>query len=98
LKSENQYLYIIVNVKNEDLGISEIANMLPAIVKEFGFRDGVVHFLQSYYGKMAGLAGGSILFGIVHIIGRIFGDPVWMSHITGVAIAGLLLSFLVYKL
>ena len=79
---------------NENIGISLIANISPAIVEEFGFRGGVVHFLQSYYGKMAGLIGGSIPFGIVHLIGRIFGNPVGMSHITGVSIAGLLLSLL----
>ena len=82
---------------HKNLEISVIANMSPAIVEEFGFRGGVVHFLQSYYGKMVGLAGGSISFGIVHIIGRMFGNPVGISHITGVTIAGLLLSLLYMK-
>ena len=87
-------LSILSLIFNENTGVRFISNLSPAIVEELGFRGGLVHILNAQFGELAGLLGGSIPFGVLHIIGRIFGQPVGISHIIGVTFAGLLLSLL----
>lgn len=77
------------------LGKSAIANISFAFLEEVGFRGGLVNGLVQWGGKTAGIAGGSVPFGLAHLAGRLFGQPVGFMHVIGTTLAGLLLS-LVY--
>ena len=97
-------LYYLVNKPDlqisaftEQINIRLISNISSAIVEELGFRGGIVHCLQMYYGKIAGMLGGSIPFGIIHLVGRILGQPVGVFHVIGCTLAGLLLSLVYMK-
>ena len=57
-------------------------------------RAGVVHILHGLHGPWAGMAGGSLPFGLLHIFGRLFGNPVGVSLVIGTTASGLLLSIL----
>ncbi len=74
--------------------ISFLRNMGPALIEEASMRAGVVHLLNGLSGPWAGLAGGSLPFGLLHIFGRIFGNPVGVAHVIGTTASGLLLSIL----
>jgi membrane protease YdiL (CAAX protease family) len=71
-----------------------VANVSPALVEEASMRAGVVQLLDTCYGSWAGLLGGSVPFGLLHIVSRLFGQPVSVAHVLGTTIAGLLLSLL----
>jgi len=73
---------------------SFLGNMGPALIEEASMRAGVVHLLNGLNGPWAGLAGGSLPFGLLHIFGRIFGNPVGVAHVIGTTASGLLLSIL----
>ena len=53
-----------------------------------------MHFASVYWGSMWGVAAGSIPFGLIHIFGMFFGNPVTLQQVVGVSIAGGLLSLL----
>lgn len=69
-----------------------MANVFPALVEESGFRAGVVHFLDQLSGAPAALVGGSIPFGLAHLLGRVLGKPIVPMHILNATFAGLLFS------
>lgn len=69
-----------------------MANVFPAAVEEWGFRAGVVHSLARLSGTPAALVGGSVPFGLAHLLGRVFGQPSAPMHILAAAFAGLLFS------
>jgi membrane protease YdiL (CAAX protease family) len=69
-------------------------NLGPAFIEEASMRAGVVHILNGLLGPWAGLAGGSLPFGLLHIFGRFFGNPVGISLVIGTTASGLLLSIL----
>lgn len=71
-----------------------LRNLGPAFIEEASMRAGVVHLLNGLSGPWAGLAGGSLPFGLLHIFGRIFGNPVGIAHVIGTTASGLLLSIL----
>lgn len=71
-----------------------VQNLGPALIEEASMRAGVVHMLNGWHGPWAGLAGGSLPFGLLHIFGRIFGNPVGVAHVIGTTVSGLLLSIL----
>lgn len=71
-----------------------LGNVYPAGIEEAGFRAGIVHFLNHFFGQGTALAGGSLPFGIIHLFGRVFGNPVDFQHVVGASAAGLLLSAL----
>ena len=80
--------------KSDGLDIKMFANVFPAAIEEAAFRGGVVHFLNILFGKGAALLGGSIPFGLVHLVGRLFGRQVNRAQVVGVSLAGLVLSLL----
>jgi membrane protease YdiL (CAAX protease family) len=57
-------------------------------------RAGVVHILNGLHGPWAAMAGGSLPFGLLHVFGRLFGNPVGISLVIGTTASGLLLSIL----
>jgi membrane protease YdiL (CAAX protease family) len=71
-----------------------ISNLGPASLEEVGFRAGVVQLLSSVWGTLAGLLGGSVPFGVLHLLGVLFGRPPSLTHVIGVSAAGWLLSLL----
>ena len=71
-----------------------IGNMAPALIEEVTMRAGVVHLLDACHGPLAGLAGGSAPFGLLHIASKLLGQPVSFSHVVGTTASGLLLSLL----
>jgi membrane protease YdiL (CAAX protease family) len=71
-----------------------LRSMGPALIEEASMRAGVVHLLNGLSGPWAGLAGGSLPFGLLHIFGRIFGNPVGIALVIGTTASGLLLSIL----
>ncbi len=71
-----------------------LRNLGPALIEEASMRAGVVHLLNGLHGPWAGLAGGSLPFGLLHIFGRLFGNPVGISLVIGTTASGLLLSIL----
>jgi membrane protease YdiL (CAAX protease family) len=73
---------------------SFLRNLGPAFIEEASMRAGVVHLLNGLHGPWAGLAGGSLPFGLLHIFGRLFGNPVGISLVIGTTASGLLLSIL----
>jgi len=73
---------------------SFLRNLGPALIEEASMRAGVVHLLNGLHGPWAGLAGGSLPFGLLHMFGRIFGNPVDVAHVIGTTASGLLLSIL----
>jgi len=76
----------------KNMAVSGIANVSSALIEETSFRGGVVHFAAAFWGAPAGLLGGSAPFGLLHLLGRLWGTPVDLMHVLGTAMAGLLLS------
>ena len=66
----------------------------PAVLEEAAMRGGVVHILDARFGYLAGLTGGSLPFGVLHLAGALFGQPVSFAHVIGTAAAGLFLSLI----
>ncbi len=77
------------------LHINTLMNIFPALCEEIIFRGGLVHIVIQHAGNFWGLAAGSIPFGVLHIIGVLFGQTVTFAQIIGITAAGLMLS-LVY--
>ena len=73
---------------------SLVANISPALVEEGSMRAGVVNLTAGFAGRGTGLLLGSIPFGLVHLVGLLFGKPVTASQVLGTTMAGLLLSIL----
>jgi membrane protease YdiL (CAAX protease family) len=71
-----------------------ISNAGVAAIEEAGFRAGVVHIATAAWGQLAGLLAGSIPFGVLHLLGFIFGRPPSLTHVISVSAAGWLLSLL----
>jgi membrane protease YdiL (CAAX protease family) len=71
-----------------------LRNLGPAFIEEASMRAGVVHILNGMHGTWAGLAGGSVPFGLLHLFGRLFGNSVGISLVIGTTASGLLLSIL----
>jgi len=71
-----------------------LRNLGPAFIEEASMRAGVVHILNGLHGPWAAMAGGSLPFGLLHIFGRLFGNPVGISLVIGITASGLLLSIL----
>jgi len=86
------------NLLLPDFHLKLLGNIFPATVEEITFRGGIVHFLTAFWGKFAGLLGGSIPFGVIHLFGKLFGHPVDLMHVIGVSVAGLSLSYLYLEL
>lgn len=80
-----------------NLHINVLANTFPALCEEFVFRGGIVETTVQLFGKTAGLAAGSAPFGILHVFGRLFGNPVTASQVLGISLAGLMLSLVYLK-
>lgn len=66
----------------------------PALVEEIVFRAGIVHSTLQLFGNIAGLASGSVPFGILHLAGLLFGQSVTAAQIFGISLAGLMLSLM----
>lgn len=71
-----------------------LRNLGPAFIEEASMRAGVVHILNGLHGPWAAMAGGSLPFGLLHVFGRLFGNPVGISLVIGTTASGLLLSIL----
>jgi membrane protease YdiL (CAAX protease family) len=71
-----------------------ISNLGVGALEEIGFRAGLVHTLYARWGVLAGLLGGSVPFGLLHILGFIFGRPPSAAHVIGVSFGGWFLSLL----
>jgi len=69
-----------------------MANVFPAAVEESGFRAGLVHALDGISGAPVAALGGSISFGLAHLLGRAFGRRCAPMHLLGATCAGLLFS------
>lgn len=69
-----------------------LGSISPAVAEEFSFRGTIVHFARFFWGTPAGLASGSLPFGLLHLIGRFFGSPVDALQVIGISVAGLMLS------
>jgi len=69
----------------------------PALIEEIVFRAGIVHSTFLLFGKVAGLASGSIPFGILHLAGLLFGQSVTTAQIFGISLAGLMLSLIYFR-
>lgn len=78
-----------------NLHVNVLANTFPALSEEIVFRGGIVNATTQIAGKAIGLAAGSAPFGILHILGSLFGQAVTMAQIIGITLAGLMLG-LVY--
>lgn len=78
-----------------NLHINSVANLSPALLEEFVFRGGMVELTTNLLGRAAGLGIGSVPFGILHLLGKLFGNPVTLAQVLGISLAGLMLS-LVY--
>lgn len=74
---------------------STLSNISPAVVEELVFRAGIVNLVAQVAGTFAGLAAGSVPFGVIHFISIFFGQIVTVSQVVGATVAGLMLS-LVY--
>ncbi|MCB9558225.1 MAG: CPBP family intramembrane metalloprotease [Deltaproteobacteria bacterium] len=71
-----------------------ISSIGPASVEEVAFRGGLVHIVDAAWGQWAALLAGSIPFGVLHLVGAIFGRPPSLAHVIGVSAGGWLLSLL----
>lgn len=78
-----------------DLHVSVLGNIYPALCEEIVFRGGIVGATAQMAGTAAGLASGSVPFGVLHIFGGLFGQTVTVAQVIGISLAGLMLS-LVY--
>jgi membrane protease YdiL (CAAX protease family) len=74
-----------------------IGNIGVATLEEIGFRAGVVHLLAARWGHWAGLLGGSLPFGLLHLGGVVFGRVPSLRHVVGASIAGWLYALLYLK-
>jgi membrane protease YdiL (CAAX protease family) len=77
-----------------ELGLRMLANISPAVIEEVGFRAGLVHMLTEFYGPFYGLLGGSVPFGVLHLVGGFFGNHIGFDQVVGTSAAGLLMSIL----
>jgi hypothetical protein len=66
-------------------------------MEEIVFRAGIVHSTFQLFGQAAGLASGSIPFGILHLAGLLFGQSVTTAQIFGISLAGLMLSLMYFR-
>ena len=64
-----------------------LRNLGPAFIEEASMRAGVVHILNGLNGSWAAMAGGSLPFGLLHVFGRLFGNPVGISLVVGKLLA-----------
>ena len=80
-----------------NLPMRTIANIYPSLTEEFFFRGGIVEIIGQIFGRIWGLAAGSIPFGVLHVIGKLFGKTVTISQIFGITLAGLMLSLVYLK-
>lgn len=69
----------------------------PALGEEIVFRAGIVHSTFLLFGKTAGLASGSVPFGILHLAGLLFGQSVTAVQVFGICLAGLMLSLVYFR-
>lgn len=79
------------------LPLRALAQFSPAFIEEIVFRAGIVHSTFLLFGKVAGLASGSIPFGILHLAGLLFGQSVTMAQVFGICLAGLMLSLMYFR-
>jgi membrane protease YdiL (CAAX protease family) len=68
------------------------AGIFAAAVEEVGFRAGLVHVLDQLFNPATGLVGGSIVFGLAHLLNRFLGQRYAPMHILAATFAGLLFS------
>lgn len=78
-----------------DMHLKVLGNSFPALCEEIVFRGGIVEATMQLLGRGAGLAAGSLPFGILHLVGIFFGGTVTAAQVLGISLAGLMLS-LVY--
>lgn len=71
-----------------------LGNILPAFGEEIAFRATFVHLFAQISGLFGSLLSGSLPFGLLHLLGRLLGEPVDLQQIVGVSLGGLLLSAL----
>lgn len=71
-----------------------VADVSPGAMEEMAHRGGTVHFLSLFYGKSIALLGGSIPFGLIHILRLLFGLGTDAMHIIGVCFIGLMYSLI----
>src|SRR5690606_22844037 len=62
------------------------------------FRGGIVHTTTRIWGKWAGLASGSVPFGLLHMVDILFGNSITPIHVFGIILGGLLLSLIYLRL
>jgi membrane protease YdiL (CAAX protease family) len=77
-----------------NLAMNALGHASPALTEEIVFRAGIVHSTLLLFGKLAGLASGSIPFGILHLAGLLFGQSVTPAQVLGISLAGLMLSLM----
>jgi membrane protease YdiL (CAAX protease family) len=90
----NGYSFQFENIVQE-LHLKALGSLFPALSEEIVFRGGIVEGIRQLFGSYAGLAAGSVPFGILHLVGIFFGSTVTAAQILGISLAGLMLS-LVY--
>ena len=78
-----------------DVHFKALVNVFPALSEEIVFRGSIVNAIIQLAGNAWGIAAGSIPFGILHLLGVLFGNTVTISQIFGISFAGMMLS-LVY--
>jgi membrane protease YdiL (CAAX protease family) len=83
-----QWLMLVHN-----LHIRILNNISPALLEEIVFRHGIVHAGYIIFGEKIALLLGSIPFGLLHLIGIFFGQPVGVLQVIGISLGGLLLSY-----
>lgn len=86
---------LAMNQLSYNLPMRVLSNAYPALSEEIVFRGGIVHATTAMFGRLPGLAAGSIPFGLLHVINILLGQVVTLGQIVGVCLAGLMLG-LVY--
>ncbi len=82
---------------SSDLPLHILANVFSSVNEEVVFRGGIVHATTQIWGLAAGLGAGSLPFGILHLVGILFGQSVSVSQMLGISLAGLMLSLVYFR-
>jgi membrane protease YdiL (CAAX protease family) len=78
----------------DDLHLPMLLHVFPAANEEVTFRYGIVHAVGAMFGTKYSLLAGSVPFGLLHFLGRLFGNPANLQQVLGASLGGLLLSII----
>lgn len=79
------------------LSTSWILSIFPSLTEEVVFRFGIVNAAAFLGGPWVALLAGSLPFGLMHLIGNVFGGNLELLQTLGVSFGGLLLSLVYLK-